>query len=395
MRGRQIAVALAAATALAGCGASGSSKPASQAAPSQAAAGKAPIKIGVMTNDTGAYAPLGSEVRNAVQMVINQVNQQGGVNGHPIDAIYLDGQTNPNLAVTQAKQLVADHVVAVLGLEFGTAAHAAVPIFEQAHIPVIVNTADEAVAEPPNPWVFDVSTVTKIQDARMASYLACKHITQVASLHDTEALGEEGNRDLKQLASQYHFQVVVDQPYDLTAKNLVNQLTAIGRSPAQAIVYWGVGTAPAIVVKEYHQLGLKIPLLASAANADPTFLKEVGSDANGMLVAATPSVMLQHLPKFTPHPHQLLAFAQAYQQTYHQPMGELAGLGHDAAAMLVHVMQQGALTPASIDAKLNHLTYSALNGTWKFTPDNHVGLQVSDVVMARIVNGEAVATACQ
>ena len=68
-----------------------------------------PIKVGVMTNDTGPYAALGTPLRDGIQMVFDQINQAGGIGGRKIDAIYEDGQTNPNTAVTEAHQLVSDH----------------------------------------------------------------------------------------------------------------------------------------------------------------------------------------------------------------------------------------------------------------------------------------------
>lgn len=391
------------AVVLGACGSSGTavSKAANSSGSSTTAAGSststsaAPIKIGVMTNDTGTYAALGTPLRDAAQMVFNQINQAGGINGHQIEGIFLDGQTNPNLAVTQAHQLVSDNVSAVFGLEFGTAAHAVVPIFEAAHIPVITNTADETITSPVNPWVFDLSTTTRYSDQRYLSYFACKGITKVAVLHDNEALGQQGNADLISQAPHYGVSIVGNQTYDLTGTNFETQLLALNNTPAQAIVYWGVGTAPVVIVKEHSALGIKAPLVGSAANTDKSFLSQVPGAVNGMLDGTVPADLLQHLPSTVTDGAALKSFATSFTSTYNIPFGLFASFGHDDASIVAAVVKAGATTPAAIQAKLNNFTVNSFMGTIKWSSTNHTGVQLSDEVMARIVNGEAVPTKCQ
>ena len=384
---------------LAACGSSSSASAggtkSSTAPKSSAGASSTPIKIGVMTNDTGAYAALGTPLRDAAQMVFNQINQSGGINGHQIQGIFLDGQTNPNLAVTQAHQLVSDNVAAVFGLEFGTAAHAVAPIFEAAHIPVITNTADETITSPVNPWVFDLSTTTRYSDQRYLSYFQCKGITKVAVLHDNEALGQQGNADLISQAQKYGVSIVGNQTYDLTGTNFETQLLALNNTPAQAIVYWGVGTAPVVIVKEHSALGIKAPLVGSAANTDKSFLAQVPGAVNGMLDGTVPADLLQHLPSSVTDGAAIQSFASSFTSTYNIPFGLFASFGHDDASIIATVVKDGATTPSAIQQKLNNFQVNSFMGTITWTPTDHTGVKLSDEIMARIVNGEAVPTKCQ
>lgn len=402
-RGHFAGLLAAGAVVLAACGSSSSAVSSSSSTTSGSgtpsgsskAASSAPIKIGVMTNDTGTYSALGTPLRDAAQMVFDQINKAGGINGHQIDPIYLDGQTNPNLAVTQAHQLVADNVAAVMGLEFGTAAHAVAPIFEAAHIPVITNTADETITSPVNPWVFDLSTTTRYSDERYLSYFSCKGITKVASLHDNEALGVQGNADLISQASKYGVSVVGNETYDLTGTNFETQLLALNNTPAQAIVYWGVGTAPVVIVKEHAALGIKAPLVGSAANTDQSFLTQVPGAVNGMLDGTVPANLIQNLPASVSDKSALVSFSSSFTSANHLPFGLFASFGHDDATIISTVIKDGALTPAAFQAKLNNLTVNSFMGTITWSPTNHTGVQLSDEIMAHIVNGVAVPTKCQ
>src|SRR5437764_12620015 len=74
-----------------------------------------PIKIGMVTSLTGNYAPLGTNDKLAVQQVVDQLNNKGGINGRKIDLEILDDGSDPNQTVIQYNQVVADGLVAVPG----------------------------------------------------------------------------------------------------------------------------------------------------------------------------------------------------------------------------------------------------------------------------------------
>ena len=53
---------------------------------------------------------------DAVRIQAALQNAKGGINGHPINVIGCDDQTDPNVATACAKEAVQDHVVALLGV---------------------------------------------------------------------------------------------------------------------------------------------------------------------------------------------------------------------------------------------------------------------------------------
>ena len=111
--------------ALAGCSSASSSPPASSA--SAAGAGStgstgttssaAPLVIGVMGSFTGVASGSTADAKVLTQDWVSATNASGGINGHPVQAIYLDDLNTPSTALTNAEQLVnQDHVKAILDL---------------------------------------------------------------------------------------------------------------------------------------------------------------------------------------------------------------------------------------------------------------------------------------
>lgn len=391
MTRRTVTVSLMVTLLLLGCGAFAA------AAGSQSATQPKVVKVGILVDETGPYTHLGTDVLHGVQMAIAKVNADGSTGKYKIEPIILDIQTNPNQAVVAARKLISDKVAVVIGPEFSTAALAVAPLFQKAHIPEIVDAGDESIAgNPANPWTFMISSVGRVESAKDISYLKCKGITKIAMLHDTEALGIAGTKDAEALAHSHHIAVVTNQSYDLHATDMMTQLLAIKNSPAQAIIYYGVGTAPAIVAKEYQSLGMTQPIILQTGNADQDFRTQTGSNSNGFLAPAWQVQLGAVLPKSNPQRATILAFQRAYQKKYHKAPSEFVAMGYDAVGMVAHSLKDGAVTPQAIRQHLEGPQPAGLTGPRNYTKTDHVGINPSDLIMVRWqANGTLKPTKCQ
>ncbi len=99
--------------------ASVSVKPAASAsaAAKPAASGAAtgtPIKLGVLDDITGVGAIDGALMRINVDVVVDQINTTGGINGHPVEAKFVDPKGQPDEALQFATQLAQQDNVDVL-----------------------------------------------------------------------------------------------------------------------------------------------------------------------------------------------------------------------------------------------------------------------------------------
>lgn len=77
------------------------------AAPAHAQ-GKEPLRIGVPTALSGAYAVLGAEARRGVEFAAAEANAKGGVDGRKVEVKVLDTEAKPDVARKQAERLALD-----------------------------------------------------------------------------------------------------------------------------------------------------------------------------------------------------------------------------------------------------------------------------------------------
>jgi ABC-type branched-subunit amino acid transport system substrate-binding protein len=135
------------------------------------------IKIMVIAGFTLAVAP-GKANYDAVRIQADLQNAKGGINGHKIDVIGCDDQSDPNVGAKCAQQAVSDHVVAIVG-EFSEAAASIWPIINAAGIPSI-GLVQLVAQDQTSPNAWPVSPPAVFGEASATGYLAeakgCKAI---------------------------------------------------------------------------------------------------------------------------------------------------------------------------------------------------------------------------
>ncbi|MDQ6773772.1 MAG: ABC transporter substrate-binding protein, partial [Candidatus Dormibacteraeota bacterium] len=131
-----------------------------------------PVYIALVAPMSGSTAAYGREMRGSVQMYLDGVNAQGGVNGHPVSLLTYDDRDDPGQARLRAEEIVKDgRALLVIGNRTSDAALAASPIYEQAHIPAITPTATTDSITRDNPWYFSTVFDNHDEGGLLASYL--------------------------------------------------------------------------------------------------------------------------------------------------------------------------------------------------------------------------------
>src|SRR5260370_19367560 len=76
-------------------------------------ASSTPIKIGYMADANGTSAPIAAGMHLGTDLAVQQVNAAGGLNGHPLQVMYVDPQSDPTHASQMATQLIHTDTVNV------------------------------------------------------------------------------------------------------------------------------------------------------------------------------------------------------------------------------------------------------------------------------------------
>ncbi|NLM94673.1 MAG: amino acid ABC transporter substrate-binding protein, partial [Firmicutes bacterium] len=128
--------------------------------------------IGKVLHMTGDVALTGEKQRQGLELVLDQINAAGGINGVPIKVIYEDDMgTNPG-AISALNKLLYDHeVVVTFATVRSTMVHALAPIIADEEIPAIFGGSAWSLSELRNPWMFRVRCDDRTVGTAMAKFL--------------------------------------------------------------------------------------------------------------------------------------------------------------------------------------------------------------------------------
>jgi branched-chain amino acid transport system substrate-binding protein len=111
---------------------------------------KSEIVIGTIQDLSGPIAGLGKQARNGMVLRVEEINEQGGINGRKVKLLVEDGGYDPRKALLAAQKLVNQDKIFLMAGHIGTAMNnAAMPIqFEKNVINFMPITAAREMYEP-------------------------------------------------------------------------------------------------------------------------------------------------------------------------------------------------------------------------------------------------------
>ena len=97
------------------------------------------FKLGLVAPFSGREAALGYNMLFAAKLAVKEWNERGGVAGHYVELVAQDDRDEAEMGALQARKLALDlQVIGVIGHPAAVSARAAVPVYRQAGLPVLL-----------------------------------------------------------------------------------------------------------------------------------------------------------------------------------------------------------------------------------------------------------------
>src|SRR6056297_3283201 len=222
--------------------------------PGIAASDKKPYKIGGIFAVTGPASFLGDPEKKSMEMVIDQINADGGIDGHMLEAVIYDTEGDPSKAVMSVNKLInRDRVLAIIGPSRTPTSLAVIPRVQQSEIPFISCAAGNKIVEPVKPWVFKTAQSDILAVASIYQHIKNQGMKALGIITVENAFGESGKEQLLDQAPEFGLQVVRSETFGGKDSDMTAQLTKIRKEGPDAIICWGTNPGPAVVAKNIDQ----------------------------------------------------------------------------------------------------------------------------------------------
>jgi branched-chain amino acid transport system substrate-binding protein len=271
----------------------------------QAAEKQEAIKIGAFFALSGPNAPIGTPTKLVAEMVVDQINKAGGINGRKIEMVMGDTESDPAKAATIAKKFIhTDKVAAIIGPTSTGEGMNVKKIVEEAGIPTFMTVGGDPVIMGGKfgayTYVFKSPQRSSTAVEKLYGHLKEKKLTKVALLTASDPFGKDGAKWLEDLAPKYGLTLVSMESFGPKDIDMTAQLTKVKNANPQAIVVWTIGPAGAIVAKNKAQLGIKIPLFQCHGQPGPEYIQLAGKASEGDAMPATKLMAAAQLPDKDP-----------------------------------------------------------------------------------------------
>jgi len=350
------------------------------------------VKIGAFLSVTGPASFLGEPEKKTLEMYVDRLNKDGGVQGKKIELVVYDDAGAPDKAATFAKRLIQNDGVDLIvgGTTTGTSM-AAIKVVEPAGVPFISLAGGIDIVEPVKKWVFKTPHTDRMAAEKVFADMKKKGISKVAIISEDAGFGKSGHDQALKVAPAAGIEIVADEVYSPKDPDVTAQLTKIKNAAGvQAIFNFGFGQGPAIVTKNYKQLGITQPLWQSHGVASKEFIKLAGEAAEGVRLPAAGLVVAEQLPATDPQKPVVTAFKKDYEAAFKAEVSTFAGHAYDGLQMAAAAIRRaGSTDKAKVRDELEKTSgYVGTGGLVSMSATDHMGLSPSAFHMVEIKKGD-------
>lgn len=355
-------------------------------------------KVGALFSTTGSQSNLGVPEENTVEMLVEKINADGGINGHPLEVIIYNDETDSTKCATLANKLIEqDQVLAIIGPTGTGNSMAIIDTVTTAEIPLVSCAAGASIVTPVEDryWIFKTPQTDKQVVTEIYIYLQSINISKVAIITSTSGFGQGGKTYLESEADTYGITLVDNQTFGSDDTSMISQLTHIKGTDAEAVICWDTDKASAVVAKDMQTLQFEIPLFCSHGIANPGFITGAGDAANGVIFPAGKLLVVDEIPASDPQKDVLTSYRDEYEALYGEgTINTFGGHAYDALYMVVKAledMEEGlslAESRAAIRDGLEQITgFVGISGIFTMSPEDHLGMQPGSLALIEIVDG--------
>jgi len=346
----------------------------------------ATVKIGLMAPLTGAFASEGQDMRKIVELMVEEVNKAGGINGQKVQLIVEDDGSTPRSAATAASRLVAAGVPAAIGTYGSAVTQASQDIYDEAGV-VQVATGSTAIqlTETGKERFFRTCPRDDEQGRVAVETLKKLGFQKIAILHDNSAYAKGLANEIRQrIQSQKSADVIFFDALVPGQRDYSAILTKIRGVNPDVIFFTGYYPEAGLLLRQMAAMRWSVPMIGGDATNNLDLVKIAGVvPAKGyrFISPPMPSDIDSRMTR---------DFLAAYQAKYNsQPSSIWSVMAGDAFKVLVAAITAVGTDPEAIADYLRYdlKDLEGLTGTISFDAK---GDRVGDLYRLYEVDAEGV-----
>jgi len=358
--------------------------------PTENASGKAtskPIVLAVAAPFTGDSSEFGVQIKMAIELAVEELNAQNGINGRPVQLIMEDDAGNPAEAQNVATKIASNpDVLAVIGHFNSSCSLAAKNAYSEAKMVMFSPASTNVNVTKNSDYVFRNIFTDEFQGQSLARYAGTVlNAKKVAILFDNDDYGRGLKESFSRKAQTLGMSIVSETAYAKDTNDFRSQLTTIKSYNPDIILIAGLYKHAAVIAKQARELGITTPLIGGDGVFSEQFITLAGQAAEGTYVSC-PFL-------FELGGERAKKFAEAFRKKYNREPDAWAALSYDAFQLIVKAIREKGASREAIHQYLKGINspataYDGLTGKTFFDEEGDCRKPIQ---VAVVKNGKFVA----
>lgn len=194
-------------------------------------------------------------------------NDQGGINGEPVNLTIIDDGGDPTKAVTNLRKAINENKPDLyLNSGPSSVASAVLPVLKSGNILSFNIAPTEDSGDPDEyPLNFDLSPSAEFQAHAIVKHAKSQGYSRIGVLHGNTAFGEQFGDGASKWLSNTGLEEVGNQEYDVDSLDMTAQLQALKNSGAEFVILDAYGASLGHVLDGVERLGWDIPMVGDTS----------------------------------------------------------------------------------------------------------------------------------
>lgn len=214
-------------------------------------------KIGVIYGFTGAASAWSEMGQMAIDLAVQEINENGGINGRVVEVIYENSETNPSKSVLAFNKLTeVDNVDVVVGDVWSFLTNPLIPLAEEKEVVLISPTVMDVSVESDNSYFFTVGHKIESQREAVEKFFEVNsEIKTISALCWDDAWGNANLELLKRVSEDKSVRVLSVSCTSDFGSNYQTEISKIKSVNPDAIYF--NSSIPDVVLRKIKDLGLE------------------------------------------------------------------------------------------------------------------------------------------
>lgn len=300
-----------------------------ESTPAASSGEKDPIKVGVLSLETGNLATMGMNCYYATVIATNKVNAAGGINGRMIELEFADTAGNLTEGVELAKKFADDPDISMIfGPVRGVEGASVCPVTNDAKIVTLLPITSQNDLGLIGDYVWVGCSEQRVEQPGTAKVIASNGVKRLAVLYKNTEWGVNSVEGFKDGAAETDMEIIATEPYAENETDFTTVLTKLRALEPDAIYMISEITDGVTILTQMQQLGWDIDKYASGSMYNEQVVENSAEGAaEGLICGAIGYVPTEG------------EFATEFQEMAGFPPAIQAVLSYDSVLVMAHALK--------------------------------------------------------